>query len=248
MGTTPVEGRGSRARFLTTRWSVVLAAGSGDAPHARAALEELCRTYWYPVYGHLRRRGDDPERASDRTQAFFTGLLARRDLARADPARGRFRAWLLSAVRSFLANEWDRETALKRGGGRVPLSIDADQAEARFAREVASSDSPERAFARSWALALLERVHARLGSDYRNAGRAELFRALSPRLTAGGEAAPLAEAARELGKSEGALKVALFRMRARYRELLRAEIAETVADPEEVEDEIRGLFEALGGS
>ncbi len=241
-----MTGSSDGRRFLTTRWSQVLRAGEGSGPGSRQALEALCGTYWYPLYGYVRRSGFPPDEAADLTQEFFARLLERRVVEAADPGRGRFRSYLLAALRHFLVNQRAERSALKRGGGRPPIRFDARTAEERFALEPADPHTPERSFARSWALTLLEGVLGRLGSDYEAAGKGELFAALRTALTADPKIAPHRELGQQLGLSEGAVKVALHRLRCRYRELLRAEIAETVAEPEDVEDEIRGLFEALG--
>ena len=234
-------------RFLTTRWSVVLEAGRTEGGSStRRALEALCKSYWFPIYAFVRRRGNDADDAADLTQEFFARLFERQDLARARPELGRFRSFLLVATKNFLANDWDRRTADKRGGGRTPLSFDVEDAEERYRREPVDDWTPERAFARSWALTLLDAVLERLGGDYENAGKGALFEALRGTLVAGREAPPYVELADQLGLSEGAVKVAAHRLRQRYKELLRAEISETLADPGDVEDEIRGLFEALG--
>jgi len=234
-------------RFLTTRWSVVVEAGrEGGGRASRRALEALCSSYWFPIYAFVRRRGHDAHEAADLTQEFFARLLERQDLARARPELGRFRSFLLVATKNFLANQWDRKTAEKRGGGRAHLSFDTDDAEERYRREPRDDWTPERAFARSWALTLLDAVLERLAGDYERAGKGELFRALRGTLVAGGDTPPYAELAERLGRSEGAVKVAAHRLRQRYKELLRDEIGETLSDPTEAEDEIRGLFEALG--
>ncbi len=238
------------AHFATTRWTLVVAAGAArrdGTPEARKALGELCVLYWYPVYAYVRRRGKDAEDALDLTQGFFTRLIDKNDLAAADPARGRFRAWLLASVKHYLANEWDRATAQKRGGGRTVLSIDGDDAEDRYRREPADPLTPERIFDRRWALTLLEQALHDLQSECEREGKAELFAALKPTLTGDGRdpSNPYRDIAAGLGTTEGALKVAAHRLRRRYRELLRQEIAETVATPQDIDDEIRDLFAAL---
>lgn len=236
-------------RFLTTRWSVVLRAGrqepggSTDAD-AREALERLAESYWLPLFAFVRRRGYGEEDARDLTQGFFTRLLEREDVARASPDRGRFRSFLLTAMKNFLVNEEERERALKRGGGTPVVSIDARAAESELGLDPEGGESPERAFERTWARSVLARALERLREEYVQRGKEALFEALSGHLV-GGDATPYAELSDELGFREGALKVAVHRLRARYREQLRREVADTVADPADVEDELRGLFRAF---
>jgi len=231
--------------FATTRWSLVAAAGDPAAPDSRQALAELCRAYWYPVYAYVRRRGHDHHAAQDLTQAFFARLLEKNDLAAADRTRGRFRSYLLTACQHFLANEHDRETARKRGGGKAHLPLDFAGADGRYSREPADEATPERVFDRRWALELLDRAVGELRSEYEQSGRAKLFDALKDCLAGKAEVA-YADLARQLGMTEGAVKVAVHRLRQRYRDRLREAIADTVATPEEVDDEIRDLFAALG--
>jgi RNA polymerase sigma-70 factor (ECF subfamily) len=231
--------------FLTTRWSVVLAAGRAPAPARRAALEDLAGAYWYPLYAYARRRGHTSDVAADRAQGFFALLLEREDLARADPARGRFRAFLLTAFQHHLADERERERAQKRGGGRAPVSIDAREAERRLVREPADADTPESAFERAWVAELLARTFDRLRSEQVKVGREALFDRLRSSLAAEDDAPRFGDIARELSMTENAVKVAAHRLRKRYGELLRDEIASTVSDPgdpAEIEDEIRALF------
>jgi RNA polymerase sigma-70 factor (ECF subfamily) len=228
----------------------VTAAGKRNTPEARKALSDLCRLYWYPVYAFVRRRGYGADEALDLAQGFFTRLIDKNDLAAADPARGRFRAWLLTAVKHFLANEWDKATAAKRGGGRAVFSFDIDSADAesRYRREPAHQVTPERIFERRWALTLLEQVLAALESETVAEGKKDLFAALKPALTGDGRDAgdpSYRDLACRLNTSEGAIKVAAHRLRRRYRELLRAQIAETVEREEDVDGEIRDLFAAL---
>src|SRR5271155_4363205 len=236
---------GSR-QFATTRWSLVLAAGQRSSPQSSAALATLCENYWYPLYAYVRRRGHDSDEAQDLTQAFFARLLEKNDLAAADPERGRFRSFLLTSLKHFLSNEWDRARAEKRGGGRSLLSIDFGTAEERYRAEPAHDLTPEKIFERRWALVLLENVLARLHDESAQAGKADSFDRLKGFLTGEQTAVTYGQLAAELNMSEGALKVAVHRLRRRYRELLRAEIEETVADPEEIDQEIRDLFSALG--
>jgi RNA polymerase sigma-70 factor (ECF subfamily) len=232
------------ARFQTTRWSVVLGARDRGTPEAREALEALFGAYWYPLYAHARRSGVDAEQARDLTQAFFLRLLEKGDLAAADRTRGRFRSFLLAAFGHFLSNSRDRERALRRGGGRPRLSLDLDAGESRLGLEPSHGATPERIFDRQWALTLLDRALDRLRDEYRRAGKGELFDRLRPAL-AGDRATPYAELASSLGMSEGAVKVAVHRLRGRSAALIREEVAQTVASPEEVDDELRDLFAAL---
>ena len=231
--------------FLTTRWSVVLRAGAGDAPDAAAALAQLCRDYWYPLYAFVRRRGHSVEDAQDRTQGFFLQIIDGALLARASAEKGRFRSYLLGALQHFLANEHRSAQTQKRGGREQFVSIDEMQGEQRFALEPADAMTPEMQFERSWAFALLERVCVRLGEDYEQAGRAELFEKLQPYLAGKAQMAGYDELGRELAISASAVAVAIHRMRRRYGELLREEIAHTVASPEEVEEEIAYLLEVV---
>ncbi|HVS13006.1 MAG TPA: sigma-70 family RNA polymerase sigma factor [Thermoanaerobaculia bacterium] len=237
------------SRFRTTRWSVVLAAGAGDEQASRRALEELCRTYWWPVYAFVRRGGLDAEAAADLTQGYFLSLLERRDLERMDPERGRFRSFLLAALRNYLAKQRVRAKTQKRGSGEQPLSLDldfdADDADRRWVREPASEASPEQDFERRWAITLLDRVLRRLREEAEAADALERFDLLAPHLTGRGEAVPYREIGGRLGLSESAVKVAVHRLRKRFGELLRAEVAETVAGEEEVDDEIRSLLAAV---
>jgi len=231
--------------FLTTRWSVVLSAGHSGSEAGRASLEMLCSSYWYPLYTYVRRRGHDAEEARDLTQGFFTRLLEKKDIQDADPERGRFRAFLLTALKHYLANEWDRSQALKRGGDRVHVSIDMEGADERFGLSTLREESPERSFERAWALALLERVLDSLRQDYDARGKSETFTALKGFLTTEGAESQAAIAER-LGTTEGAVKVAVHRLRGRYREAVRDEIASTLADPADIDAELATLFEALG--
>lgn len=231
--------------FATTRWSVVARAGADGAAERAAALAELCELYWYPIYAFARRRGADPADAEDRVQAFFADLLERGDIARADRVRGRFRSFLLTAFTHFESKAREREGALKRGGGLRAVSLDGAEAELRLAELGSDADDPERLYRRAWALTLLEVVIGRLGREYADSGRGELFGALRPTLVGDGVEGGLAAVAAALDTTEGAVKVAAHRLRQRFAALLRREVGETLADPDEVEDELRGLFEAL---
>jgi RNA polymerase sigma factor (sigma-70 family) len=241
---------GTRAGgFAPTRWSVVLsAAGDPAGSEARRALSELCGAYWFPLYAFVRRQGCGAVEAEDLTQEFFARLLEKNYLAAVDPAKGRFRSFLLVAMRHFLLNEWAKARAVKRGGGRRLLALDALDAEARYAAEPPDDLTPERLYERRWALAVLEGVLDRLRTEYSRAGKADLFETLKGCLTAEAAAPTHAEAARRLGMTEAAVRVAAHRLRRRYRDLLREEIAQTVADPRdaaEIEDEIGYLLRCL---
>jgi RNA polymerase sigma factor (sigma-70 family) len=235
----------SAARFPTTHWSRVVRAGAPDDPGARAALDGLCRDYWYPLYVFARRQGLSPEDACDLIQGFFADLIERGDLTAADRERGRFRAFLLTCCRHYLAHRREHDRALKRGGGRGHVAIDLLDAEGRYGREPAHDLTAERLFERRWALALLEKVLMRLGSEMAGAGKGVLFDRLRPTLEGDGQAKPYREIAASLGMSEGAVKVAVHRIRARYRELLREEVAHTLADPAETDAELAELLTAL---
>ena len=225
--------------FATTHWSVVLAAGSGLSSQAADALEKLCRNYWYPLYAFVRRRGYSPEDAQDLTQGFLASLLSTRSLDSVHPAKGRFRSFLLASLNHFLANEWDKARTLKRGGGEPAISLDA--AETRFRAEPSEHLSPDRIFERQWAATLLAQVVVHLRADYEAAGKGRLFEALQIYLTGEKGLPPYREAADCLGLSIEALKKAVERLRRRYGELLREEIAHTVTNPAEVDEEIRYL-------
>src|SRR5260370_1640586 len=233
------------SQFPTTRWTLVVAAGDPGRKEARSALVSLCKKYWYPLYAYLRRRGYPAGRAQDLTQEFFMRVLEGRYLDRADPEKGRFRSFLLTSLKFFVADEEDRHRALKRGGGAV-LPFEFSSGEDRYQREPAHDETPERIFERRWALAVLDRVVERLRNEVLHHGRPEHFERLKVFLL-GHSDAPYATLAREMNTSEGALKVAIHRLRKRYRELFRQEIADTVADPAEVESELRFLAAALMG-
>jgi RNA polymerase sigma factor (sigma-70 family) len=227
--------------FLTTRWSLVLAAGGGES---REALESLCNSYWYPLYAFARRKGTTHEQAADLVQGFFTVMLERRDLATLAPTRGRFRSFLLASLAHHMSNERDRERAAKRGGGAPHVHIDWADADTRYALEAAHETSPEKAFERSWALAVLTRTFAALESEHVDPAAQRLFTELAPELQGAAETT-YADIAARLDTTEGAIKTAAHRLRRRWRELLRAEVAGTLTDPAEIDDEIRGLFAAL---
>ena len=231
-------------RFATTRWSVVLAAGHRTGG-GRDSFASLCQSYWFPLYAYVRRRGHSPEDAQDLTQAFFTRLMEKNWVASADQTKGRFRTFLLTAMKHFLADEWDRERAQKRGGGIAPLTLELTTAEAQYSREPADAQTPEHIFERRWALTLLDQVLAQLRSEYARDGKAALFEALHPTLVGERTAQPYAELAQSLDSSEAAIKSAVHRLRQRYRQLLRDEIAGTVDTPADVDDELRHLFAVL---
>ncbi len=238
--------RPSGAWFVTTHWSVVLSAREKDSPHSAAALETLCRTYWFPLYAFVRRQGRTPEDAQDLTQEFFARLLEKDYLKSVAQEKGKFRTFLLVALKRFLANQWDREHMLKRGGFAPVVSIDQQIAESRLAAELSHHVQPDVLFDRQWAMTLLERTMALLQEEYVASGRARLFEYLQSCLVRGESALPYAEIAARLNLTEPAVKMAVQRLRARYREILRAEIAHTVSSPEEVEEELRLLFSAFG--
>jgi RNA polymerase sigma factor (sigma-70 family) len=234
-------------QFHTTQWSLIVAAAGAAGGASQAALAELCGAYWYPIYAFIRRRGHSADDARDLTQAFFAALLEKGYLADADPDRGRFRAFLLTAVARFVGKEQDKAAARKRGGDLTLVSIDVNEGEARYQREPSHEWTPERIFARRWALTLLDRTLAGLRRDHEAAGKLATFDALKVFLTGESGTPPLRQVALDLGLTEGAVKVAIHRLRQKYREALRAEIAQTVAGPEDVDDELRTLLAALRG-
>ncbi len=233
------------ARFVTTHWSVVLAAGQSDTTRARDALARLCQTYWYPLYAHARRRGHSPHDAQDLTQEFMAHVLECGAFASADSSRGRFRSFILKSMDNFLAHEWQKARARKRGGGHELISLDLALAEKRFDLEPADTSTPDKLFDKHWAYTLLEEVLNRLEAEYRHNAKGELFLALRETFTGRKESQPYAVLAARLNMNEATVKVAVHRLRKRYRELLSAEIANTVQDPAEAEDELRYLFSSL---
>ncbi len=231
------------SQFPTTRWTLVLAASDPGRKEARSALVCLCENYWYPLYAYLRRRGYSADQAQDLTQEFFVRVLEGRYLDRADPEKGRFRSFILTSLKFFVADEGDRERAQKRGAGTLePLEFPSG--EERYQREPAHGETPERIFERRWALSVIDRVVEKLREEFVQHGRPEHFERLKGFLL-GQSDAPYSALAREMSTSEGALKVAIHRLRKRYRELFRQEIADTVADPAEVEPELRYLASVL---
>jgi RNA polymerase sigma factor (sigma-70 family) len=234
-----------RSDFPTTRWTLVVAASDPKRKEVRSALAFLCENYWYPLYAYLRRRGYPADQAQDLTQEFFIRVLEGRYLDRANPEKGRFRAFLLTSLKFFVADEEDRNRAQKRGGGAL-LPLEFSSGEERYQREPAHDETPERIFERRWALSVLDRVVQKLRDEFARHGRPEHFERLKVFLL-GHSDAPYAALAHELNTSEGALKVAIHRFRKRYRELFRREIGDTVADPAEVESELRFLAAVLTG-
>jgi RNA polymerase sigma-70 factor (ECF subfamily) len=231
------------SRFPTTRWTLVVAAGDSKRQDARPALTSLCENYWYPLYAYLRRCGYPADQAQDLTQEFFVRVLEGRYLDRADPAKGRFRSFILTSLKFFVADEGDRQRAQKRGGGAV-LPLELPSGEERYQREPAHNETPESIFERRWALSVLERVVEKLREEFVQHGRPEHFERLKVFLL-GQPDTPHTALAAEMNTSEGALKVAIHRLRKRYRDLLRQEVADTVADPEQVEPELRYLAAVL---
>jgi RNA polymerase sigma factor (sigma-70 family) len=230
--------------FQTTRWSLIASAGNPAAPESQQALASLCKLYWYPVYAYIRRRGSDRHRAEDLTQGFFTRLLETNNLAAADRTRGRFRSFLLTACQNFLANQHDYATVQKRGGNVKTLAIDFGLGDERFTREPADPHTAEADFERRWALTLLDQTLNELRAWYAESGKTELFDKLKGTLT--GDTTNYRELGTQLNLNEGAVKVAVHRLRQRYREKLRAVISETVGTAADLDDEIRDLFNALG--
>jgi DNA-directed RNA polymerase specialized sigma24 family protein len=236
-----------RDYFATTRWTVVLSAGRKSSPQSDRALGELCQTYWYPLYAYVRGQGKSKEDAEDLVQAFFARFLQKNYLEGLRAERGKFRAFLLASLKHFLANEWDKSQRQKRGGGVTHLSLDWQGAEQRFRLDPADPSSPDKIYDREWALSLLERVINRVRGECEADGKAKLFNQVKGFLMVGESITPYAHAARELGLDEGAVRVAVHRLRKRYRELLREEIAQTLDDPAKVAEELRALQAALAG-
>jgi RNA polymerase sigma-70 factor (ECF subfamily) len=233
--------------FRTTHWSVVLLAGQASSPESTAALDELCRVYWFPLYAFVRREGHGPEAAQDLTQAFFCHLLGNCALASVHPAKGRFRSFLLASFKNFLANEWDRTQAIKRGGGQTIFSLDEFAPEQRHRVEPVDIASPDKLFDRRWAETLLSQAMIVLRRDYVAAGWESRFEALKVYLLNEHNPSSYAETALALGLSEGAVKSAIYKLRQRFAVTLRQNVAQTVADPADVEGELRELLTALRG-
>lgn len=236
---------GSRIRFAATRWSVVLSAGNWRTnAESQQAMGELARLYWFPLYAYIRRRGYTAAQAEDLVQGFFARLLEKDALASVDRAKGKFRSFLLTSFENYLANEWDKRRAAKQDEGREILALDALNAETRYAMEPLDDMTPNRVFERRWAFAVLDQVRSRLRKDYIGRGQEEIYTALE-HVLAGGEKAHYRSVAQRLNMTEATVKVAAHRLRRRFRELLRDEIAQTVSEPELVDDEIRHLLNCL---
>ncbi len=243
IGTTMLTQVG-RSDFPTTRWTLVLTAGDPDRADCRDAISSLCATYWYPLYAFIRRRGHTAPEAEDLVQGFFARFLAGHFFDRADPEKGNFRSFLLTCLKCFLADEKDRDNSQKRGGGIPPLPFEISTAESLYTREPSHNETPERIYERRWARALLDRVYGRLHDEFVRHGRLDHFNCLKAYLVSSGEA-PYADLAAKLGITEGALKTGIHRLRKRYRDLLREEVAATVADPQSVDAELRFLVSAM---
>lgn len=231
--------------FSTTSWSMVLAASDTKSPRAALALERLCRGYWYPIYAYVRRKGYATHDAQDLTQEFFSRLLGRNYLSVADRQRGKFRSFLLGSLEHFLAREWTKARAQKRGGGQAIFSLDEAEAEDRYRREPSHELTPEKIYNRRWAIALLDRAMSRLRDEYATAEKSELFARFESHLSGEPVGTSYAEIAQALGMSEGAIKVVAYRLRRRFGELVRTEIADTVADPNDADEELQYLFRML---
>jgi len=238
---------GDAAKFTTTHWSVVLLAGQNYSAQSAEALEKLCQTYWYPLYAFVRRKGHSPHDAQDLTQAFFARLLEKNYVAQADRERGRFRTFLLAALTHFLADEWDKARRLKRGGGREVISFDAASAEERYRLEPIDQLDAAKLYERRWVTTLFDQVLAQLEEEFRDSGKGGLFDQLKGSLLAEEPALSYAAVGARLSLTESAVKQAVHRMRRRYGELFREEIAQTVSGPGEVEEELKHLFAVLSG-
>jgi RNA polymerase sigma-70 factor (ECF subfamily) len=232
-------------RFATTHWSVVLAASSSSSSRYEEAISSLCQTYWFPLYAYLRKRGYDPHQAEDYIQSFFAQMLEKHYLRRVEPSRGKFRSFLLVALTRFVADQHDLAQAFKRGGGRKKLSIDLKFAEDKYALEPVSDLSPERIFEKSWALSVLEQTMARLEAEFVGMKKQKLFNCLKGHIGGEADSVPYHNVAADLDMTEDAVKAAVYRMRRRYRQLLRNEIAQTVTTNEQINEEIQNLFVAV---
>lgn len=235
------------AQFRTTHWSVVLAAGDQSSPDSDAALAKLCQAYWLPVYAFIRKRGRSPEQTQDLTQGFFAKFLEMNYVARAERERGRFRSFLMTSVENFLHDDHDRVSTLKRGGGQSPLSLDAKLAEEEFLNGPAETLTPASAFEKRWATTLLENVMHRLAGEYREGSRPGLFDQLQPHLWGDSDSIPYGELSQRVAMTVVNLRVTAHRMRQRYREILREEIAQTVSGPNEIDSEIQYLMQVVSG-
>ena len=246
LSNNPIDGvGGAHDHFLTTHWTMVLAAGRETTQRSAEALEQLCRGYWYPLYAHVRRQGHGEHEAQDLTQEFFARLLEKNYIGQADRKKGRFRSFLLASLNHFLCNECDKKKALKRGGDRTIISMDDESAEARFQMEPASTLPPDEEFEKQWAVSLLEQTMIRLQTEQRNSGKEALYTALKPYLSAKPEHGEYERMAGSLGMSANAIGVAVKRLRARYRALIKEEVANTVSDPNAVEEEMTHILTAL---
>ncbi len=234
------------ARFATTQWSQVLAARDATGTESRQALTLLCEAYWYPLYAFVRSQGHDPDEARDLTQAYFAYLLEKNILEDVDPSAGRFRSFLLATLKHYVANELRKERTLKRGGGTRTLSLDTKGAESRFGLEPVDRLTPEQLYEHRWALTVLERAMECLSAEWADADKSSQFKHLRPHLTGQEPRVPFREVAAELGMSEVAVRGAMYRLRQRMGQLIRAEIKETVANPGEVDDEVRHLLAVIG--
>jgi RNA polymerase sigma factor (sigma-70 family) len=234
------------AQFTTTQWSVVLHAGDSPNPESESALAELCRNYWYPLYAYVRHRGHAAEDARDLTQAFFHRLLERKLLKRVKREGGKFRSYLLTALKHFLSDEWDRARAQKRGGGQSLISLDYESGQKRYAAEPVETRSPDQLYERRWALAILDKAMVQLRQDYQKMDKEALFETIQEFLPRG-RSTPYSEIAEKLSMTESNVKVAVHRLRNRYRKRLREEVSQTLAEGEDAEAEIRHLFAALAG-
>jgi RNA polymerase sigma-70 factor (ECF subfamily) len=233
-------------QFRTTHWSVVLSAKNPDSPESDQAIATLCETYWYPLYAYVRRAGHSPEDAEDLTQGFFARFLEKRALLSVDRSKGKFRSFLLACLKHFLHNEWEKSQSLKRGGTFSLVSLNFEYGENRYRREPAHEVTPDKLFERSWAEVLLKNVLDRLRNEYAAVGKGKLFDLIHPYLEGNRDQTPYGDLAKRLGMGLSATKMAVLRLRRRYGEFLRQEIGQTVATPEEVDDEIRHLFTAIG--
>jgi len=240
-------GHGESGGFATTRWTLVVQARGMTSAASEKALAELCQIYWYPLYAYVRRHGRSREDAEDLTQGFLAHFLAVGSLKEVSADRGRFRAFLLAALKHYLANAWDRAARIKRGGGIVHVSWDWSEADARYGADTGRPATPDEAYDRAWAMALLERVVVRLRDECVASGKGEWFEAAKGFLMLGSDSVPYAAAARELGMDEGAVRVGVHRLRRRYREMLREELSGTLTDDSLVEEELRALRAALAG-
>jgi RNA polymerase sigma-70 factor (ECF subfamily) len=231
--------------FATTHWSVVTAAGKGSSQQARSALETLCRTYWYPIYSYVRRKGHPPEEAQDLTQEFFAQLIAKEHFSLADPSKGKFRGFLLATLDYFLAREWSRAHRQKRGGQFTFISRDEQPPEERYRLEPADNETPEKIFLRQWTLTVLKQAMNKLQCECEAHGKGDLFRETKNLISGEREGVAYAQISKNLTMGEGAVRVAVHRLRQRYGELLRSEIAHTVSSEEEVNEELHYLFQVL---